>query len=73
MDKLSNNLKNNNKYEPAQFKEDGDFAIHHYAGRVLYQAKDWIMKNKDPVNDNAVALLEKSSDPFVAELWTSEF
>jgi myosin heavy subunit len=27
------------------------------------------MKNMDPLNDNVVALLQASSDPFTREIW----
>jgi hypothetical protein len=27
------------------------------------------MKNMDPLNDNVVALLQTSSDPFTREIW----
>ncbi|KAE9554307.1 hypothetical protein FO519_002478 [Halicephalobus sp. NKZ332] len=36
------------------------FAIVHYAGTVRYNADSWLDKNKDPLNDNAVAILKTS-------------
>ncbi len=41
----------------------------HYAGRVTYSARDWLVKNKDPLNTSVTALLEKSTDPFIEKLW----
>ena len=46
-----------------------DFSIVHYAGKVEYSADQWLMKNMDPLNDNVVALLQTSSDPFTREIW----
>ncbi len=37
--------------------------------QVDYKAKDWLMKNMDPLNDNVATLLNQSSDKFVSELW----
>ncbi len=30
----------------------------------------WIDKNKDPLNDNVVEMLQKSTLPFVVDIWT---
>lgn len=46
-----------------------DFSIVHYAGKVEYSADQWLMKNMDPLNDNVVALLQASNDPFTREIW----
>jgi hypothetical protein len=32
-------------------------------------ADQWLMKNMDPLNDNIVALLQVSSDPFTRDIW----
>lgn len=34
-----------------------------------YNAAAWLTKNMDPLNDNVTALLNASSDKFVADLW----
>ncbi|XP_069783178.1 myosin-10-like isoform X2 [Narcine bancroftii] len=52
-----------------QPREPGDFCILHYAGKVDYKADEWLLKNKDPLNDNVATLLHQSTDRFVAELW----
>eukprot|EP00042_Codosiga_hollandica_P058625 m.886786 g.886786 ORF g.886786 m.886786 type:complete len:1857 (-) comp59913_c0_seq1:203-5773(-) len=48
----------------------GDFQIHHYAGTVTYSVDHWIDKNKDPLNDNVVELLQRSTNAFIADIWT---
>uniref|UniRef100_A0AAY4A1H3 Myosin, heavy chain 9a, non-muscle n=1 Tax=Denticeps clupeoides TaxID=299321 RepID=A0AAY4A1H3_9TELE len=55
--------------KPKKLKDDTDFSIVHYAGKVDYKANEWLMKNMDPLNDNVTTLLNQSSDKFVADLW----
>ncbi|XP_069125112.1 myosin heavy chain, striated muscle isoform X4 [Argopecten irradians] len=45
------------------------FELHHYAGNVPYSITGWLEKNKDPINENVVALLGASKEPLVAELF----
>jgi myosin heavy subunit len=45
------------------------FEIHHYAGSVGYNVTDWLMKNKDPLNNSVVELFKKSSMKTLQELW----
>ncbi|KAK1798974.1 hypothetical protein P4O66_007239, partial [Electrophorus voltai] len=61
---------NHPKFQKAKkLKDDSDFSIIHYAGKVDYKADEWLMKNMDPLNDNVTNLLNQSSDKFVSELW----
>ncbi|CAI7889966.1 unnamed protein product [Closterium sp. NIES-53] len=46
-----------------------DFTLEHYAGRVKYSTTDFISKNLDAVVSEHEALLQKSTDPFVAALF----
>ena len=41
----------------------------HYAGRVDYSARKWLMKNMDPLNENIVQQLRQSQDNFVCTIW----
>ncbi|KAK7147744.1 hypothetical protein R3I94_010310 [Phoxinus phoxinus] len=70
VDKLSAEQGSHSKFmRPRQLKEEADFSIVHYAGKVDYKAAEWLVKNMDPLNDNVASLLHQSSDPFVSELW----
>nr|XP_005157991.1 myosin-10 isoform X6 [Danio rerio] len=70
VDKLSAEQGSHSKFmRPRQLKEEADFSIIHYAGKVDYKAKEWLVKNMDPLNDNVASLLHQSSDPFISELW----
>ncbi|XP_067305198.1 myosin-10 isoform X5 [Pseudorasbora parva] len=70
VDKLSAEQGSHSKFmRPRQLKEEADFSIVHYAGKVDYKADDWLVKNMDPLNDNVASLLHQSSDPFISELW----
>uniref|UniRef100_A0A665WMM2 Myosin-9 n=1 Tax=Echeneis naucrates TaxID=173247 RepID=A0A665WMM2_ECHNA len=55
--------------KPKKLKDEADFCIIHYAGKVDYKADEWLMKNMDPLNDNVATLLNQSTDKFVSELW----
>ncbi|XP_030591339.1 myosin-9 isoform X1 [Archocentrus centrarchus] len=55
--------------KPKKLKDEADFCIIHYAGKVDYKAGEWLMKNMDPLNDNVATLLNQSTDKFVSELW----
>uniref|UniRef100_A0A8C7M7P5 Myosin-9 n=1 Tax=Oncorhynchus kisutch TaxID=8019 RepID=A0A8C7M7P5_ONCKI len=59
-------------HKPKKLKDEADFCIIHYAGKVDYKADEWLMKNMDPLNDNVATLLNQSTDKFVSELWKDE-
>ena len=42
----------------------------HYAGDVEYNIIDWLDKNKDPLNNSVVQLLQKSSLKVTFDLFT---
>ncbi|XP_042285786.1 myosin-9a isoform X2 [Thunnus maccoyii] len=61
---------NNPKFQkPKKLKDDADFCIIHYAGKVDYKADEWLMKNMDPLNECVATLLNQSTDKFTADLW----
>ncbi|KAM3865284.1 myosin-9-like isoform 2-T2 [Diretmus argenteus] len=55
--------------KPKKLKDDIDFCIIHYAGKVGYKADAWLMKNMDPLNECVATLLNQSTDKVVADLW----
>ncbi|KAF7658076.1 hypothetical protein LDENG_00017600 [Lucifuga dentata] len=55
--------------KPKKLKDEADFCVIHYAGKVDYKADEWLMKNMDPLNDNVATLLNQSTDKFISELW----
>ncbi|KAL0985193.1 hypothetical protein UPYG_G00153940 [Umbra pygmaea] len=73
VDKLSAEQGTHPKFfKPRQIRQEADFAIIHYAGKVDYKASDWLVKNMDPLNDNVASLLHQSSDHFISELWRED-
>merc|ERR1712135_90672 len=46
---------------PKKGKPESHFEVHHYAGEVGYNLDNWLEKNKDPLNNSVVELLQKSS------------
>ncbi|XP_063058271.1 myosin-11a isoform X2 [Engraulis encrasicolus] len=70
VEKLVNTHSQQPKFsKPKQLKDKTEFSVHHYAGRVDYNARAWLTKNMDPLNDNVTALLTASSNNFMADLW----
>ncbi|XP_048868788.1 myosin-9a isoform X2 [Brienomyrus brachyistius] len=70
VDKLVQEQGTHPKFQkPKKLKDDADFCVMHYAGKVDYKADAWLMKNMDPLNDNVATLLNQSSDKFISELW----
>ncbi|KAG7459399.1 hypothetical protein MATL_G00210340 [Megalops atlanticus] len=70
VEKVMNTQANHPKFsKPKQLKSKTEFSVQHYAGRVDYNASNWLTKNMDPLNDNVTQLLNNSSSNFVQELW----
>jgi len=57
------------KFMKSDFRGEADFSVIHYAGKVDYSARKWLMKNMDPVNENVVQQLKASQDPFIVNIW----
>ncbi|XP_049575497.1 myosin-9 [Syngnathus scovelli] len=55
--------------KPKKLKDDVDFCVIHYAGKVDYKADAWLMKNMDPLNECVATLLNQSTDKFTCDLW----
>ncbi|GMK55315.1 hypothetical protein CspeluHIS016_0203710 [Cutaneotrichosporon spelunceum] len=45
------------------------FVVKHYAGDVEYSTKDWLQKNKDPINDAVARLLSQSDVPAIKSMF----
>uniref|UniRef100_A0A1I7XLC0 Myosin motor domain-containing protein n=1 Tax=Heterorhabditis bacteriophora TaxID=37862 RepID=A0A1I7XLC0_HETBA len=59
------------KPKPPKGKQaEAHLAIVHYAGTVRYNVKDWLEKNKDPLNDTAVTVLKANKgNQLMTDLW----
>uniref|UniRef100_A0A8C5AWC8 Myosin heavy chain 11 n=1 Tax=Gadus morhua TaxID=8049 RepID=A0A8C5AWC8_GADMO len=69
VEKLMNTQGNHVKFsKPKQLKDKTEFAVLHYAGKVLLSYVHPVA-NMDPLNDNVTNLLNSSSSPFVQDLW----
>ncbi|XP_031419238.1 myosin-7-like [Clupea harengus] len=55
--------KSNNFQKPrvVKGKPEAHFSLVHYAGTVDYNIYNWLVKNKDPLNETVVGLYQKSS------------
>ncbi|KAL2085414.1 hypothetical protein ACEWY4_018734 [Coilia grayii] len=50
-------------------KPEGHFSLIHYAGTVDYNITNWLVKNKDPLNETVVGLYQKSTMKLLAHLF----
>ncbi|KAJ8337243.1 hypothetical protein SKAU_G00384630 [Synaphobranchus kaupii] len=50
-------------------KPEAHFALVHYAGTVDYNIYNWLVKNKDPLNETVVGLYQKSSMKLLSVLF----
>ncbi|XP_055079787.1 myosin-11-like [Periophthalmus magnuspinnatus] len=70
VEKLLNTHSGHVKFsKPKQHMDKLMFTVLHYAGKVDYNAANWLTKNMDPLNDNVTALLNNSSSSFIQDLW----
>nr|XP_006826038.1 PREDICTED: myosin-10-like isoform X2 [Saccoglossus kowalevskii] len=69
VEKLMNTHSTHFKFCKPDIREKADFQVIHYAGKVDYSAKQWLLKNMDPLNDNVVQLMTNSTDPFISGIW----
>jgi len=46
-------------------KPEAHFELGHYAGTVGYNVTGWLFKNKDPVNEAVVGMMQEASNPVV--------
>ena len=74
-DKLYQNHSGKNdcfmKPRPMKRAFEAHFELKHYAGIVGYNVDDWLVKNKDPLNNTVVGLFKKSSQRIVQDVWAS--
>ena len=65
--------KSNNFQKPRiiKGKPEADFALGHYAGIVDYNICNWLVKNKDPLNETVVGLYQKSNLKLLAILFAN--
>ncbi|KAK5607098.1 Myosin-6 [Crenichthys baileyi] len=65
--------KSNNFQKPrlVKGKPEAHFALVHYAGTVDYNINNWLVKNKDPLNETVVGLYQKSTLKLLATLFAN--
>ncbi|KAK6310735.1 hypothetical protein J4Q44_G00187900 [Coregonus suidteri] len=69
-----NHLGKSNKFQKPRLikgKPEAHFALAHYAGTVDYNTSNWLVKNKDPLNEMVVGLYQKSAMKLLAILFAN--
>ncbi|XP_039522396.1 myosin-IIIa [Pimephales promelas] len=68
VEKFEDNLKSKNFWRPKRV--DLGFGIHHYAGKVIYNASGFLSKNRDALPADIVLLLRSSENELIRKLVT---
>uniref|UniRef100_A0A672NH23 non-specific serine/threonine protein kinase n=1 Tax=Sinocyclocheilus grahami TaxID=75366 RepID=A0A672NH23_SINGR len=68
VEKFEDNLKSQNFWRPKRV--DLGFGIHHYAGKVIYNAGGFLAKNRDALPADIVLLLRSSENELIRKLLT---
>merc|ERR1711963_468442 len=55
------------KPDPRAPDKNAHFGVSHYAATVSYNLTDWLVKNKDPINDTVVELMKNGSNALLVE------
>merc|ERR1719334_2109472 len=51
---------------PKKGQPEAHFQVSHYAGVVNYNVTGWLFKNKDPVNDAVIGMMQGATNPIVS-------
>ncbi|XP_057680979.1 myosin-IIIa isoform X3 [Corythoichthys intestinalis] len=68
VEKFQDNLKTKSFWRPKRI--DLGFGIHHYAGKVIYNATGFLAKNRDMLSADIVLLLRSSENELIRKLVT---
>lgn len=60
----------NSYYIPSK-RQDANFTINHYAGRVTYTSENFLEKNRDSLPFRVAELLRNSSNEILAEIFST--
>ena len=71
VDKFHSHCKSSARYIRPR-GNDISFGINHYAGKVVYDARGFLEKNRDNLSSNLIDCMTKSNIEVVAELFAAE-
>jgi myosin heavy subunit len=72
IEKLHSHFKSSSRYVKPRLYNDISFGINHYAGKVIYNARGFLEKNRDNLGANLVDCLKNSHIKLVVELFAAE-
>jgi myosin heavy subunit len=70
VENLNAEFSKNVYYQPSK-RNDLNFAINHYAGRVIYNAENFLEKNRDSLPYRVGELLRNSSNEILSNIFTN--
>jgi myosin heavy subunit len=72
IEKLHSHFESSNRYIKPRLFNEVSFGINHYAGKVVYNAKGFLEKNRDNLSANLVECMKSSRIDLVVELFAAE-
>ncbi|KAK6179101.1 hypothetical protein SNE40_011534 [Patella caerulea] len=72
VEKLNHCISKNDHYQKSQKRSPPCFSINHYAGKVTYDATQWLEKNRDTMPAGIIELLKESKNELVKTLFKAE-
>merc|ERR1712042_380778 len=57
---------------PKKGQPEAHFALNHYAGCVGYNVTGWLFKNKDPVNEAVIGMMQSATNQVVSLVFTEK-
>ena len=69
VEKLNGYFQHHNDYINYKQQIPTSFGINHYAGKVKYEAKNFLIKNRESLCKSIIECMQKSEDNFVADIF----
>lgn len=72
IEKFHSHYKSSQRYIKPRLYNDISFGINHYAGKVIYNAKGFLEKNRDNLSSNLIECMKNSRIEVIVELFAAE-
>ncbi|XP_068459277.1 unconventional myosin-VIIb-like [Clinocottus analis] len=72
LNKMNQQHRGNKAYIASKSEHDTDFGICHFAGKVHYESKGFLEKNRDAVSFDIIKMVETSTNKLLRQIFESE-